>query len=131
MKQITHHHDGHGLAEAITLNAKDAPGPGGAHHLYHAFIEVASGDPDIGRRQEPVLFVQYQKGPRNEPGSTPGVLDSVLLAIVKDRMESFQAGPYASPYNARVLSGVDAALGALKDRADERAVRGVLGKNQK
>jgi hypothetical protein len=119
MRTITTHHDGHGLTESITIQADDA-GPGGASHLYSAVIDG-----------EEVASIQYQRGPRNEEGSVPGVLDSVLLAIVADRMAAFQAGPFSSRENALVLTKVQEAMHWLKHRADERARRGVLGTNQK
>lgn len=115
---ITDHHDGHGLAESIRIEA-DALGPGGASHRY----TVTADD-------HHVAGIQYQRGPRNEPGSTPGVLDSVLLAIVADRMRCFNEGPYRARENALVLTKTEEALHWLKHRADERARRGVLGKNQ-
>jgi hypothetical protein len=119
MREIATHHDGHGLAESIRVRALDEPGPGGAHHVY----EVTTPLGVVG-------YAQYQKGPRGEPSSTPGLLDSCLLAMVRDRMECFQAGPFACAANALVLEHVTAAMAALKARADERAARGVLGKNR-
>jgi hypothetical protein len=124
MRAITTHHDGHGLAEKIDLRAGE-PGPGGASHWYAADIaDIYGADRAI---YGSVLDVQYQLGPRNEPGSTPGVIDSVVLAIVRDRMEAFQAGPFACPENQVVLDHVVAAMDALKARADNRATRGALG----
>lgn len=114
-RTITDHFDGHGLADSIEVVA-DMPGPGGASHLYRAFI----GGAEVAR-------VQFQKGPRNEPGSTPGVLDGVLLAIVIDRMRSFDAGDYRCRENSLVRTKAEEALHWLKHRADERARRNVLG----
>lgn len=127
MRQITTHHDGHGLAETIRLEADEiSPDPkhGGASHYYKAFMapEGSSGPYGV------VLSVQFQKGPRNEPGSIPGVIDGVLLAIVEDRLQCFQAGPFPSPKGTEALLHVQAALRCFKARADERAARGVLGK---
>ena len=34
MKDITTHHDGHGLTEHIRVSTTDDIGPGGAHHRY-------------------------------------------------------------------------------------------------
>lgn len=127
MRQIATHHDGHGLNESTYLYAGE-PGPGGASHYYAA---TALDFDDVGQADVEVLKVQFQVGPRHVEGSTPGVLDGVLLAIVHDRMEAFQAGPYASESNAQVLAACDAGLAALKARADERAARAVLGTYQK
>lgn len=122
MRTITTHHDGHGLAEKIHIEATDidAQNGGGASHRYIATID----DMEVAR-------IQFQHGPRDEPGSVPGILDSVLLAIIEDRMACFQAGPFADRLNAIVATHVQTARLFLKERADQRARRGVLGKNVK
>lgn len=138
-REIKDHHDGHGLAESLRILA-DGPGPGGASHYYvvgstknrsldefFAKTETQS----LCALEDPLALISYQKGPRDEIDSQPGVLDSVLLAIVADRMRSFQAGPFGCRENALVLTKVEEALHWLKHRADERARRGVLGRNAK
>lgn len=115
MREIVTHHDGHGLNESIKIEA-DEPGPGGASHLYILSIN----DSEVGR-------VQFQKGPRDVEGSTPGAVENAVLAIVRDRMESFNAGEYRCRENALVATKVEEAMHWLKARADERAQRQVLG----
>lgn len=127
MREITDHHDGHGLTESITLRADDIdPNAGGASHYYTANMEIADNASIID-----CLSVQFQHGPRNVPGSAPGVVESVLLAILIDRMRCFQAGPFGCRENALVMTHCQEALHWLKHRADARAKRGVLGKNEK
>ena len=118
-RTITDHFDGHGLVDSIEVVADEA-GPGGASHTYRAYIGGAE-----------VAHIQFQRGPRNEPASTPGVLDGVLLAIVIDRMRCFDAGEYRCRENSLVRTKAEEALHWLKHRADERARRGVLGHNVK
>ena len=118
-RRLLGHFDGHGLADSIEVIA-DESGPGGASHEYRAYI---------GGKE--VAHIQFQKGPRNESGSTPGVLDGVLLAIVIDRMRSFDAGEYRCRENSLVRTKAEEALHWLKHRADERARRDVLGSYQK
>lgn len=121
MDPITQHHDGHGLNEAITIE-RDAPDPnaGGASHQYTLFLNNET----MGR-------IQFQHGPRTLPTSTPGVTEGAVLAVLIDRVEAFQAGPYACEENDRVLYGLNIALEATKARATARAARGVLGTNTK
>lgn len=121
---IETHHDGHGLNESIVLLA-DEPNASGASHFYQAHIGDSEGDDSL------VVLVQFQNGPRNVEGSTPGATEAVLMAILIDRLEGFQAGPYACPENDRQLKYLRIALEATRARADERAARGVLGKNEK
>ena len=121
MRTITDHHDGHGLAESIRIEADDYdPNGGMASHTYQAWI----GDTKVAD-------VRFQQGPRNVEGSRKGVLDSVLLAIVVDRMRAFNAGPFSTRENALVMTHAQEAIHWLKYRADERAARGVLGQNTK
>ena len=114
-RELNAHHDGHALTASIELIA-DEPGPGGASHRYDATIGG-----------EPVAMIQFQKGPRNVEGSAAGVVESVLRAIVADRMRAFNEGDYRCRENALVLTKVEEAMHWLKHRADERAKRGVLG----
>lgn len=128
-KDITSHHDGHGLTETIKVYAMDEPGPGGACHHYEFFVDLVDGAPERGGYQQKVGYLQFQKGPRNEPGSIPGVLTVAVLAGLIDQMEDFQAGPYPSDEGGEALDHLRAAMDALRRRADARAERGVLGVN--
>lgn len=117
MRSITDHHDGHGLNESIIITT-DEPDQSGAAHHYEASIG------GVG-----VVNVQFQKGPRNVEGSTPGATEAALLAILIDRLRGFQAGPYSCRENAIQLTKLEETLHWTKARADSRAKRGVLGHN--
>ncbi len=115
---ITHHHDGFGLAESMDIIRKDEIGPGGAYHHY-----------EIRIKDNVVAVIQFQKGPRNEEGSTPGVIEAALYAVLLDRLEHFQAGPFSSRENAIAKTKTEEALMWIQQRVRNRAKRGVLGKN--
>jgi hypothetical protein len=119
MRTITDHHDGHGLNESITIEA-DEPSNGGASHHY----TYTNGNTMTG-------YIQFQQGPRNEPGSTPGVTEAVMLVSMIDRLRGFQSGPFACRENAIILTKLEECLHWTKARADARAKRGVLGKAEK
>ena len=121
---ITDHHDGHGLLETMEIKRLDDKGPGGAHHRYEVRIPNREG-------YEVSTRIQFQRGPREEPDSIPGILEPVLLAIVMDRLKAFQAGEYACRENAIALTKIEEALLWMKRRADNRAKRGVLGTTEK
>ncbi len=116
---ITHHHDGHGLNETIIIET-DAPDASGAAHNYTATING-----------KVVASIQFQKGPRLNPESTPGMTEAAVLAVLVDRLQGFQSGPYACRENAIQLTKLEETMHWTKHRADERARRGVLGKNEK
>jgi hypothetical protein len=96
-------------------------GPGGAYHEYAVLTAEGTPTPMI------VAEIVFQKGPRKEPTSVCGVLDSDLLEIVRDRLRCFQQGDFASRENACALTHIEEALMWMNKRAEDRAERGVLG----
>lgn len=60
-----------------------------------------------------------------------GLSGEALLAIVIDRLRSFQAGQYASNENMHALIDLTSALDWLQKRTKDRLARGVEGMNQK
>lgn len=113
---IITHHDGHGLNESITIYAGE-PGPGGASHAYGFWI---SSSMKVGE-------LQFQLGPRNVEGSTPGLTVNAVLAALVDYLEGFQAGEFKCRENALVITKLEEAMHWVTHRADARARRGVLG----
>lgn len=117
--------------DVLTIEVLDGPGSGGANHLYH-ITGFNSGsnpsDPWTKRHGSPAVHstVLFQNGPINEVGVN-GVTHEALLAILIDRMEGFQAGPYASPDNQVALEAMRTAQIALQRRTRARMARGVEG----
>ena len=105
--------------DALTITVLDEPGHGGACHAYS--IEW----PKYGN-----LHIHFQNGPIQEHGVN-GVTQEALLAIVIDRLRSFQAGPYACRENAIALTSCEEALMWLQNRTRGRIARGVEGTHQK
>ncbi len=130
MREVDFHYDGHGLNESILIET-DTPDQSGAAHLYECKIEVGvDGHPGL-KAFSNVAHVQFQKGPRNVEGSIPGMTEAGLLAILIDRLRGFQSGPYSCRENAIIITKLEECLLWTKYRADERAKRGVLGRNAK
>ena len=119
MREITHHIDTFGAAGIKIICDDTDPNAGGASHRYWATI----GD-------ETVATVSFQHGPRGIDGKLTGAIDAVLVAILVDRLECFQAGPLPHESNARALNHVRDGLDILRSRAAERKARGVLGINK-
>jgi len=95
------------------------PGPGGAYHDYDIY--------PAENTEEPLVCIQFQKGPRKDPTSRHGVIDSDLLEIVRDRLKSFQAGEFATRENAIALTHIEEALMWMNRRVEDRIERNVLG----
>lgn len=130
MRYIVTHHDGHGLNESIKVEVLDEPGPGGANRQYEFRAGPFWPNNEGISTQGNVGYLHFQRGPRNEEGSIPGVTEGAVIAVLIDRLEAFQAGPYACRENQTVLNDLRDALYWVKKRSDNRAQRGVLGTTQ-
>jgi hypothetical protein len=103
--------------DAIGITAVDAPGSGGAHHHYAV---------DVDGSEEYGVDIRFQNGPIGEVGAN-GVTNEALLAIVADRLRSFQEGPYRCKENACALTHIEEALHWLHARTLSRMCRGIEG----
>ena len=119
---MTHKIDGH--EDGLRVFALDAPGSGGAHHHYMIGRSVGTGD---GDEDDILCDVEFQNGPIPENGVN-GVTQETLLSIVADRLQCFQAGPFACAENGEALAHVLAAVQSLQKRTKDRLARQVEGK---
>jgi len=123
--------------DKLKIEVLDEPGSGGAHHLYvisgfagevggpDCFMDWLEANPDADN-----CVISFQSGPIAEAGVN-GITHEALLAILIDRMECFEKGPFASEYNKRALFHLYEAQSRLLDRTRERMSRGVEGTHQK
>lgn len=105
----------------------DEKGAGNAHHAYAVMRSEVSSDDLLAQEENQVAFIQFQHGPRNEPGSVNGVSTMDLLEICRNQLACFQTGEYATRDNAMALTSVENALLWLNKRSEDRSDRGVLG----
>ena len=103
----------------LTIEVLDEPGQGGACHEY----EILHGE-DFG------TYLEFQNGPIKEYGVN-GVTEAALLAILIDRLEAFQNGPYKSEVNSNILDSFKSALYWTQYRTRERIQRQVEGTSAK
>ena len=130
MREITEHRV-NPANDRLKIEVTDAPGAGGANHRY----EITGFDPrsnasagelkDIPGHYNGLVLL-FQNGPIPEAGVN-GVTQEALLAIVADRLRSFQAGPYACRENALALTKIEEAQHWLHSRTRARMARGVEG----
>lgn len=104
----------------LIVHVCDGKGPGGAHHRYSIWWPSKEGGPGNS------VIIEFQNGPIPQAGVN-GVTQEALLAIVKHRLQCFQAGPYACDENQTALEFVTAALESLHDRTRKRIARNVEG----
>ena len=83
--------------DTIQVVVVDEPGQGGANHVYQAVLPNGA-----------VTQIEFQNGPINEKGvGVNGLTHEALLAIVADRLRSFQKGPYSCKANACALTHIE------------------------
>jgi hypothetical protein len=114
MRQV-HGHEGSTLNNALQITADDRDEKGGSHEYECTLTD----GPTVGT-------VKFQNGPLKEAGLN-GMSDEALLAIVIDRLEGWNSGPYKSRYNALAITKLEEALHWLEARTKDRQKRGVEG----
>jgi hypothetical protein len=105
-------------AVQLAITVTDGPGAGGANHSYR--IDWSNGS----------LLLHFQEGPIKESGVN-GITQEALLAVIIDRLRSFQSGQFSCRENAIALTHIEEALMWLQRRTLARIQRGVEGTNQK
>jgi hypothetical protein len=117
--------------ESLKIAVIDEPGHGGACHRYDITgfdtktnpARVGEGGYESSFARLPIVF---QNGPIKEHGVN-GVTNEALLAVLIDRMQSFQTGDFRCRENAIALTHLEEALLWLQKRTRDRLARGVEG----
>ncbi len=126
MRTLTDHIVSGDQAVQLQIEVTDQPGAGGANHKYSMILpEFLNNEPELRH-----FDISFQNGPIKEVGVN-GVTNEALIAIVIDRLRSFQAGPYACDDNHIALVNLLNALDRLQIRTLERIKRGVEGTHEK
>lgn len=116
--------------DTLTITVTDEPGSGGANHAYQVSGFDLSKNPSAGNGVvhdcSTSSMVYFQNGPIPEVGVN-GFTHEALLAIVADRLRSFQKGPFSCKANACALTHIEEAQHWLQQRTIERMRRGVEG----
>lgn len=131
MRELTDHIVSGDQAVQLKIKVLDDEGAGGANHLYQieSFNTKSNAScPFTSRYGSPAdhSTVLFQNGPIGEVGVN-GVTQEALLAIVIDRLRSFQKGQFSCRENAIALTHIEEALMWLQRRTVARIKRGVEG----
>ena len=111
MREITIHKS-HDQDRQPKLTAMGHIGTGGSEQLYRIEFKC----PDGSEMHLPLDFISLEHD---------GVTNEALLAVVIDRLEGFQAGPFNCTENAVAQDHARAALNMLHARTMARIARGV------
>jgi hypothetical protein len=131
MRQLTDHIVSGDQAVQLKIEVLDEPGAGGANHEYRVdWYDQVKRDTAGSPAHRAECVVNFQNGPIKEAGVN-GVTQEALIAILIDRLRSFQAGPFSCRENAIALTHFEEGLMWLQRRTVARIKRGVEGTNQK
>lgn len=110
--------------DQIRVVVLDPPGSGGASHVYECHL------PDKEHPDDNTVVISFQNGPIAQSGIN-GLTHEILLAIVADRLRSFQSGEFSCRENALALTKIEEAMLWLQSRTLKRMARGVEGTHEK
>lgn len=116
--------------DRLEITVRDEPGAGGANH--HYVISGFDTDTNVSAKfiqPDTSVTLYFQNGAIPEVGVN-GITQEALLAVVADRLRSFQAGPFACRENALALTKIEEAMHWLHHRTLSRMRRGVEGTHQ-
>jgi hypothetical protein len=124
MREVTSHRTAglDELTDSLEIVSDDPDDKNGSGTHYYSVVQMLTG------RQ--VAEVQFQHGPRNQEGSTPGLTAQALITVLIDHFESFQNGPFRCRENARIISYLEDAKNIMIQRVIDRKRRGVLGQTK-
>ena len=126
-RKLTDHKNNKFNRECIEVKTSDLRASDNAHHKY--IIEVY-GDPSGGAQPQWAILhsveLNFQNGGLKEVGAN-GITDQALIAIVLDRLRSFNAGQFSSRDNSLAITHLEDALMRMERRSNDRARRGVEG----
>jgi hypothetical protein len=111
--------------DRLRIDVLDEPGQGNACHQYGIYWTELVDDEKTAHNG---VELGFQNGPISVDGNgVNGVTHEALIAILIDRLQGFQSGPYACRENALALTKLEEAAHWLAHRTRARMARGVEG----
>jgi len=126
-RQITDHKNNKFNRECVSVVTADERASDNAHHKYEIRVTAADKNGCV----PPETFVEvcqlnFQNGGLKEVGAN-GITDQALIAIVLDRIRSFNDGQFRCRENSMVITKLEEAMLWMEKRSNDRARRGVEG----
>lgn len=129
MREI-HEHKTNPANRELAIRVTDEPGHGWANYRYEITgFDYTSNASATLEDTDSAVVILFQNGPIKEFGIN-GLTQEALLAIVIDRLRSFQNGPFACQENSFAFALCQEALFYLNQRTYKRMACGVEGTSQ-
>jgi hypothetical protein len=126
-REIVDHKNNRFNRECINVVTADLRASDNAHHRYKIFVnrdgQSSNEPPRITIHEVELVF---QNGGLKEVGPN-GITDQALLAVILDRVRSFNDGQYRCRENSLVITKLEEALMWMEKRSNDRSHRGVEG----
>lgn len=115
--------------KALTITCDDRDNAVGGNMSHEYRVAMAPENPGSSADYDLGQTIRFQRGPVAEVGVN-GLTNEALIAIVIDRLEGAQEGPFKSRYNALAITTLQEAENWLSRRTLDRMARGVEGQSK-
>lgn len=112
--------------ECIKVETADLRASDSAHHAYKISVEVKAQTSNETDQTVHEVVLQFQNGGLKEVGAN-GITDQALIAVVLDRMRSFNEGQFRCRENSMIITKLEEAMLWMEKRSNDRARRNVEG----
>lgn len=111
--------------ECVRVETADLRASDNAHHAYNitVFHDYTTGMDNVPVEE---VTLNFQNGGLKEVGAN-GITDQALIAVVLDRVRSFNDGQFRCRENSMVITKLEEALMWMEKRSNDRARRNVEG----
>lgn len=122
MREIITHRGYPSINDLIRIETGDEPNKAGASNKYNLSLFHSN-------QWQKIADIKFQEGSMKDEGtSINGISNESLLAIVLDRLQSYQSGSFSCRENAIAITKLEETLMWLHSRTKERINKGIEGK---
>ena len=115
--------------ECVEVRTADSRANDNAHHKYTIQVWKHAQTSEESSICVEAVTLNFQNGGLKEVGPN-GITDQALLAIVMDRLKSFNDGQFRCRENSLAITHLELVLMYMEERANDRARRGAEGERK-
>ncbi len=125
-RPLTDHQNNAFNRKCVAVYTDDERASDAAHHKYKIVVNSWTEDGESGSYPVEVCDLKFQNGGLKEVGAN-GITDQALIAVVLDRMRSFNDGQFRCRENSMIITKLEEAMLWMEKRSNDRARRNVEG----